>query len=296
MFTVRDLTRSFRASLQLRVQLGETAPKTKEWYELQLAKLDAAAGRFPAADLKAEHLVSVTFTNAFVRVLKTCYRWACDEDVALLTRNPFRKLQAPPCGERTRVLDRKEMLCLHLAAGRRLRRLLFVLRRTIARPGEIRLLTWGKIIWDRRMIQWTTFKGKRRRRDGVKVRTIPLDEPTVRLLRNLYRQRGGPGPNEPVWLDRDGKQWSKNAVRCRMREARAKAGLDPEGVEERVVYYTLRHTSATNAVRAGVTGKRLSDIMGHAKSATTDKYLHLAGDDLVAGIDQLSKHRPRRSG
>lgn len=296
MFRVRDLTRSFLAALAVRVKLGDAEPATEKWYKAQLTKLDAAAGDYPAADLRAEHLVAVEFTNAFVRVLKAAYKWGCDEDVGLLTRDPFRRLKAPPCGERQRILDRSEVRTLHLASGRLLRRFLFVMRHTIARPGEIRRLTWGKIQWDRRMIVWSKFKGKKRRGDGVKVRTIPLDLSTLRLLRNMHRQQGSPGPNEPVWLDRHGKEWTANGVRCQMREARQKAGLDPEGVDERVVCYTMRHTSATNAVRAGVRGKLLSDIMGHARSSTTDRYLHLAGDDLVEGIDKLAaKPRHRRS-
>lgn len=296
MFKVSDLTRSFRASIEVRVKLGDAEPKTREWYYLQLAKLDAVAGDFPAADLRAEHLVSVSFTNAFVRVLKAAYKWACDEDVGLLSRDPFRRLKPPPCGERNRVLDRGEVCKLHLAAGRQLRRYLFVQRRTISRPGEIRRLTWGKIQWERRMIVWNKFKGKKRRGDGVKMRTIPLDLPTLRLLRNMYRKRGNPGPNEPVWLNQsETGEWSYNAVRCRMRKACERAGLNPKGVEERVVCYTMRHTSATEAARAGVRGKVLSDIMGHANSKTTDRYLHLAGDDLVEGIDRLAaKPRQRR--
>ncbi|MBN9522617.1 tyrosine-type recombinase/integrase [bacterium] len=294
MFRVKDLTRSYLSHLDVRVKLGEIEPATKSWYKSQLDKLDVACGEYPAADLRAPHLVAVDFTYHFVRALKALYRWAVDEEQQLVPRDPFKKLKAPPCGERQRILTRAEMRSLYLASGRQLRRLLFLLRHTVARPGEIRRLTWGLIQWDRRMILWTKFKGKKRRGDGVKVRTIPLDLPAVRLLRNLYRRRGSPGPNEPVWLDRDGKELSPNGLRCRMRLARLKAGLNPEDIEERIVCYTLRHTAATDAVRAGVRGKQLSNIMGHARSATTDRYVHLAGDDLVEGIDRLAAARPRR--
>jgi integrase len=295
MFTVRDLTRSFLANLDVKVKLGETEPSTRAWYKAALDKLNGAAGDFPAAELRAVHLVSVEFTTHFCRVLKALYRWACEEDVCLLTRDPFRKLKPPPCGERNRILSRAEMVRLYRAASPTLRRLLFVLRHTIARPGEIRRIRWGQIQWDGRRIEWRKFKGKKRRGDGVKLRTIPLDRPTLRLLKNLHRNRGNPGPMEPVWLDRDAKEWTANAVRCQMRAARERAGLDQEGVEERVVCYTLRHTSATEATRAGVKGRTLSDIMGHANSRTTDRYLHLAGDDLVEGIDRLAAARPRKA-
>jgi integrase len=296
MFQVRHLTRSFLSALTIRVRLGETEPGTHAWYKNQLDKLDAAVGDFPAAELRAEHLVSVDFTNAFVRVLRALYRWACDDDVGLLQRDPFKKLKPPPCGERQRVLTRDEMVRLYRASSRRLRRLLYVLAHTIARPGEIRALRWGQVQWDRRLITLLKFKGKKRRRDGVKVRRIPLDKPTLRMLRNIWERRGRPGPDAPVWLDRDGKEWTANAVRCQMRLARVRAGLGPDGDGERVVCYTLRHTGATVATRKGLKDKALADIMGHASTVTTNRYQHLAGDDLVDAIDRVSARPRTRAG
>jgi integrase len=289
---VQDLTRSYLAALEVRVKLGQAAPGTLTWYTSQFAKLDKAAGVFPAAELRAHHLVAVEFTYHFVRALRSLFKWAADEDVGLVPRDWFKKLTPPPCGERQRVLSRDEMRRLYLACSPRLRRFLFVMSRTIARPGEVRGLVWGDIHWDRRLITLTRFKGKKRRRDGVKVRTIPLDRSALRLLANIYRNRGNPGPAAPVWLDRDGKQWTYNALRCQMRRARCRAGLDVEGVEERVVCYHMRHGAATQATRRGVTDNTLARIMGHSKTATTNRYQHLAGDDLVAAIDRVSA-RPR---
>jgi integrase len=293
MFTVSHLIDSFDAHLAVRVKLQQTEASTLGWYRSQLGKLKAAAGTFPAAELRAPNLVSVELTYHFVRALKALYKWATDEDVALLDRDPFKKLKPPPCGERQRILSRAEMRRLYLACSRPMRRLLFVLSRTIARPGEIRALRWGDIQWDRRLITLTKFKGKRRRRDGVKVRTIPLDRAALRMLRNIYERRQSPGPDAHVWLDRSGRPLTSNGLRCRMRRARVRAGLDPEGVEERVVCYTMRHTSATNATRRGVKDTTLGTIMGHARSSTTNRYQHLAGDDLVDAIDRLAT-RPRK--
>lgn len=294
MFAVKHLVKSYLDHLTVKVKLGQTEPSTLEWYRGQLAKLTEAAGKFPAAELRAPHLVAVEFTYHFVRALKALYKWAADEDTLLVPKDPFRKLKPPPCGERQRILSRTEMRLLYDASIRAHQRFLFVLRRTIARPGEIRLLVWGDIQWDRRLITLRKFKGKKRRTDGVKVRTIPLDRSALRMLRNLHRKAGHPGPSEPVWLDcRWGRQLTANALRCRMRKARLLAGLDPEGVDERVVCYTLRHTSATDATRKGVTDTTLAKVMGHSRSSTTNRYQHLAGDDLVDAIDRVSG-RPRK--
>lgn len=293
MLKVKNLTQSFLSNLTVRVKLGQAEQSTHVWYRIQFDKLDKAAGDFPAAELRAHHLVSVDFTYHFVRALRALYRWAADEDVSLVPKDPFKKLKPPPCGERQRILTRPEMLRLYLASSRRLRRFLFVLAHTIARPGEIRGLRWGQVNWDRRLILLSKFKGKKRRGDGLKVRPIPLDLATYRMLRNVWERRGRPGDDQPVWLDRFGKEWTGNAVRCQMRRARVVAGLDPEGVEERVVCYTMRHTSATEATRSGMPMQTLARVMGHTRTATTDRYQHLAGDDLVAAVDLIAA-RPRR--
>lgn len=291
MFRVKNLVDSFLGHLTVRVKVGQTKRATLDWYRLQLGKLARAAGDFPAAELRAHHLTAVEFSYHFTRALKALYRWGADEDVQLVPRDPFRRLRIPRCGQRQRVLRRDEMTRLYLAASRLLRRFLFVAVHTLARPGEVRTLLWGEVQWDRRLVLRVKFKGRDQRTDGVQVRTIPLDRPTIRLLRNLWERRGRPGPDVPVWLDRNGHPWTANALRCQMRLARRRAGLDPKGAAERVVCYTLRHTGATNAVRAGIKGKQLSDLMGHARSSTTDRYVHLAGDDLVDAVDRLAARR-----
>lgn len=292
MLLVRHITERFLAAVLVRVKLGQNSPATHSWYARQLVKLDRVAGDRAAAELRLEHLVGVDFSYHFIRAVKALYRWAADDDVQLVARDQFRRVAIPPCGERQRILSRSERCRLFLAAQRPFRRFLFVLARSIARPGEIRTMRWGDIAWDRRLIILRRFKGQRSRRDGVKLRTIPLDRPTLRVLAAMYRRRGRPGPGVPVWIGRHGLPWSNNALRCLMRRARDRAGLVADGDDERVVCYTMRHTSATEATRRGVTDALLARVMGHARTSTTARYQHLAGNDLVDAIDRLAA-RPR---
>jgi hypothetical protein len=64
---------SFLGALHVRVKLGQTEPATLVWYRGQLGKLLAAAGDFPAAELRAHHLTTVDFTYHFVRALRALY-------------------------------------------------------------------------------------------------------------------------------------------------------------------------------------------------------------------------------
>lgn len=313
--TVAHLIDSFDAHYGVLIQCGQAEAATREWYRDAHKKLRVAAGSFPAAELRAHHLVGVDFTNHFVRALKALYKWATDEDVDLVPKNPFRKLRTPPCGERNRVLSRSELRRLYLACravheqigpprSRRMtwrrspfRLFLFVMFHTLARPGEVRKLLWRDVRLDQRMIVLTKFKCKDRRRDGVKVRTIPLDLMTVRMLTNWYHRRS-PRPDDPVFVsERTGKMWSPNAIRCKMRRARLTAGLGREGEGgEQVVCYTLRHTSGTVATVNGVRDRELADIMGHTTTRTTARYQHLSADHLVTRIDQATARPGRAAG
>jgi integrase len=289
-FTLKNLITSFTAEVELLVRAGTLAPKTRDWYAGQFKHLRALEG-FPADALRVTHLAGIELTNAFCRALKKLYKWAAEED--LLEKNPFRKLVVPPCGQRERVLTRGELCRLYRAAPRAFRRLLFVQLHTIARPGEIRQLVWEQIDWKRRVIVLVDFKGKKRRRDKVKERLIPLPEIVVRLLRNLHRKSPDPSPAGRVFRStRGNKPWSYNGTRCAMLRARAAAGLDVG--DEPVVCYHLRHTSATEAVRAGENLKLVAEMMGHSRTSTTERYVHLEAEDIVGAIDRLAAHVRRR--
>lgn len=291
MLTVAYLIDSFESVVKAHVGAGITAAGTAAWYHFQLQKLNRVVGGFPAAELRAHHLTGVKFTHHFIRALKRLYRWAHEEE--LVPRDPFKKLKTPRCGSRKRVLTRSEMARLYRASPVTFRRLLFAAKYTMARPGEVRRLRWRDVCFTDRLILLYEFKAKDRRGDGAEVRRIPIAVPLLRLLRNMHRRAADQSPAALVFTNRHGREFSSNAVRCAMRKARKRAGLEADDRGERIVCYSLRHTSATNAVRNDVGTQKVADILGHADLRTTRRYLHLAGQDLVDVIDQAVS-RPKR--
>lgn len=282
MFTVANLIDAYDRQLQVAVNSGHKSSKTRDWYGWQFKKLRAAAGTLPAAELRVWHLHAVTMTHHFTRCLRSLYAWSTDND--LTPKNPFTKLEIPKCGQRERVVSRSEVCRLYLASTRKFRKYLFILSHTMARPSEIRLLRWSEIDFVKRVISLRKFKAKDKRSDGVKVRQIPLDRRTMMLLTRMARGRG---TSDFVFSTLDGEAWSYNAIRTMMRKARKTAGLEGDG--ERIVCYTLRHTGATNAMRAGIQTTLLAKIMGHAKVTTTQRYQHPTTDDMVDAIDQIER-------
>lgn len=279
---VKRLIELFIAQLEAEVRDGSAKPATVEWYRSQLMKLQAVAAEVLADQLRLPHIVTVKQTHHFVRAIKRLYAWAVDAE--LLGSNPFRKLKIPKCGARERTLTRSEFNALLKASSADFRRYLILCSHTLARPGEIRELTWAVIDFEKRIIRLRDFKAKERRRDGLKARLIPLDEVALKLLAWMKaRARSG-----FVFDSRRGTPFTANAIRCRMREARERAGLgEVEG--EKVVCYHMRHTSATKALRNGVGIKHLAELLGHSRVTTTERYCHLDETDLVNVIGQATK-------
>lgn len=285
-FTLKHLTESFLTHFGLLVRAGVRKPATLRWYTDQFRHLDQLAG-FPADALRTYHLATIDLTNAFARAIKALFKWGAAEE--LIPRDYFTKLVVPPCGRRERVLERAELARLYRAAPRAFFRLLFVQLYTIARPGEVRNLTWCQVDWEQRCFVLTEFKGKGKRRDKLKVRAIPLPLVVVRLLRNLHRKAADTSPAARVFWSTRGKPWSANGVRCAMRRARERAGLHVG--DEPVVCYHLRHTGATDALRNDAELKHLAEVMGHARTSTTERYVHLDTADLVGTIDRVHARR-----
>jgi integrase/recombinase XerC len=134
------------------------------------------------------------------------------------------------------------------------------------------------------------FKGKKKRRDKLKARAIALPCHVQRLLRNLHRKAADTSADARVFIASRGSPWTPNGVRCAMREARRRCGLD--GGEEKVTFYHLRHTGATEALRNGEDLTHLAQAMGHARTSTTERYVHLNTADVIGTIDRIHA-RPR---
>ena len=95
------------------------------------------------------------------------------------------------------------------------------------------------------------------------VRTIPLPEKLVSLLRSAYC-------NDAYVLS----GYKHYYIEPRTMENRFKAILKKCGIKD-TNFHTLRHTFATRCVEVGFDVKTLSEILGHANvSITLNRYVH----------------------
>jgi site-specific recombinase XerD len=146
-------------------------------------------------------------------------------------------------------------------AGRRDSAMLMLLARLGMRAGEVRSLTLEDIDWRAGEL---VVKGK-----GRRLERLPLPEDVGQAL-SAYLRRGRPataqGRTVFVRVRAPHRPLSSSGVTQAVAAAAARAGL------ERVSAHRLRHTVATEMVRAGVALPDVGQVLRHRRLATTAIY------------------------
>lgn len=143
------------------------------------------------------------------------------------------------------------------------------------RMQEILDLEWRHIDWRGRSFVVT---GK-----GDKTRAVPLSDAIEALLKPLPRadarvftyesRRADNAPRgQPVAIEREG-------LKITHRRTCVKAGI------EDFRFHDFRHTAATRMMRKTGNIRHVQKLLGHEDIATTARYAHVTGDDLLAAMN-----------
>ena len=118
---------------------------------------------------------------------------------------------------------------------------------------------------------------------GRKQRKAPMSVELRRLLFRFGQFEARKGiTSELMFPSRDRGKWEHCNARRSYYAFLRRLGLRQSG------FHLLRHTFATQYLRAGADVVRLSIILGHSEISTTMKYLHLLTDDLQRPHQGLS--------
>lgn len=139
---------------------------------------------------------------------------------------------------------------------------------TGCRSIEIRTLRWEFVDFERRCLRLPESKTGRK--------TVQLNAGALEILETLERIDGNPFviPGKKAGAHLYSLEWLWN----RIREA---AKL------EDVRIHDLRHTYASYAVNAGFTLPVIGKLLGHSKTATTERYAHLAVDPIRQANEKI---------
>ncbi|MCB9754849.1 MAG: site-specific integrase [Myxococcales bacterium] len=114
---------------------------------------------------------------------------------------------------------------------------------------------------------------------GGAVRQVPMTQRLQRALAELVSTP--PQPRERVLRREGGEPFTASAARHWLYRAQRDAGLPRKGP------HVLRHTFCSHLAMRGAPPRAIQALAGHAKSSTTDIYMHLSPRSLHGAIELL---------
>ncbi len=115
---------------------------------------------------------------------------------------------------------------------------------------------------------------------GNKERLVPIGREALKYI-NMYREEVRvhldikPGHESFLFLNRNGKQLTRQMVFIVIKDLVAKAGL-----QKVVSPHTFRHSFATHLIEGGADLRAVQEMLGHESITTTEIYTHLDRDYL----------------
>lgn len=123
---------------------------------------------------------------------------------------------------------------------------------------------------------------------GRKERICPMNAPTVTALRAWLARRGEvlarPAPGQAphaVFLNHRGGRLTARSVARHLEQTVQRLAL-----QRRVSPHALRHSFATHLLAGGADVRCIQELLGHASLSTTQRYTHVAIEQLQAVYDR----------
>jgi integrase/recombinase XerD len=271
----RNTQRSYRDTLALLIPFL-AAQTHKDADQLTIEDVSADRVRQFLHHLEAERQCSIATRNQRLAALHALARFiglSSPEHVGWsgqVRTVPFKKA---PCAQIT-YLEKGEMDALlkapdrHTAQGQRDYALLLFLYNTGARANETAQLTIADLCLASApdaspSSVWLRGKGNKRRR-------CPLWPETVAVLSPLIHGRE---ETAHVFLNRRGQPMTRFGIHTLVtRQVERAAQVVPSLTAKRVSPHTIRHTTATHLLRAGVDINTIRAWLGHVSLRTTNVY------------------------
>lgn len=200
------------------------------------------------------------------KCLKRLFNWGVR--FGLIDRNPVAGLPVPREAQR-RNWKNREFIRVVRSTTPALKRVLYFMCWTGARPGEVSNVRWSDVDWERSCIVLHHHKTATTLRTP-KPRTLILVPLVVRLLKWMKAHRPY---SANIFVNDHEQPWTATNLCRRLERIRNKLRLPKD-----VKIYGVRHLYGTDAIRRGTDIKTLSLLMGHASVRMTERYIHLSED------------------
>lgn len=248
--------------------------KSYEWFLWFLKAADKSFGNVIVSQLKPYHVTtwiekchpkwSDSSRNRAISCVQAALNYAVDQGV--LERSPLSKMKKPQIARRERVLTGEEReLLLANSHDDAFKEFLVAMLETGCRVGEVGSVT--KANFHQEGGYWL-FSEHKTKKKTEKPRIVYLTDAVLALSARLSAKH----PDGPLFRNKLGKPWTRNAIRCRFRRMRERIPA-----LKSVVAYTLRHTYITEALARGLSDATVAELVGHANTDMIHKhYSHLS--------------------
>jgi len=142
------------------------------------------------------------------------------------------------------------------------------------RFGEIAALQWSSIDFDNEIIHILNTK-------SGKDRSVPMTSRLYNILKNKPKEQELVFPNK--------KGGRHKQVPSSFKRACQISTLNDNSTDQkhRISFHGLRHTFASRLIQSGVDLYRVQKLLGHGTPNVTQRYSHLANEDLRSGIKSM---------
>jgi integrase len=260
------------------------APRTYDWYRNNIQMFVVAIPpTLAVADLKPFHVTRVmdsqaswsdSTKNGFARSLQRAMNWA--ERQGVIDKNPIRYLEKPSGDAReTPVTPAEYEKLMALVKDDPFRNLLIAAWDSGARPNELMRVEARHCDFDHRRWVFTKKESKGKK----KPRVIYLSERLIDLCRSLAEKY----PQGPLFRNRDGERWTKDAINCRFHRLKKSMG-------RKIALYDFRHAFCHEGLKRGVDAVTVANLLGHANPtmvATVYSSLSLDPEYLKGSADKV---------
>lgn len=188
-----------------------------------------------------------------IRTLLRAFNWGVRRQ--LVAKNPILGIEVPGKSRTVNFLTREQrQAVLGSIRDAAFREFLTAMYETGCRPGEVSAVTAKDV--NAELGVWVLEKHKTAGKTG-KPRTVYLTEAALALTTRLAAER----PEGPLFLNRNGRPWTRNAVRIRFRRLREKFPQFGHFTS-----YSFRKGYVTDALEKGVGVAQVAELVGHTST------------------------------
>lgn len=139
------------------------------------------------------------------------------------------------------------------------------------------------------------FVSRKAKGDNVNIHVVKLFPGDARVLASLAGRAAAAGL-ETIWFDEDPVTGDLTPITYYAMHGRLTRGADRAGIKPGRIIHGARHHAGTQMVRRTNSLLLARDLLGHSSASTTERYAHVADDDMRAGIDAVKAQQPDHKG